>query len=204
MAAAKLDLYKQHREEYTAKAAPALVDIGPARYLAVEGIGAPEDAAFQSSVGALYAVAYTVKMAHKAAGADYKVAPLEGLWWTGKAGHHFLRAPRSSWHWQLLIRTPEFVTKSDVARAVRTLVERGKPGPLKSVRLLSHREGRCVQALHVGPYATEPETIGRMLEVAAAAGHKAHGTHHEIYMSDPRRVKPDRLKTILRLPLRKS
>jgi hypothetical protein len=204
MATARLDLYKQHREEYVAKPAPAVVDIGPARYLAIEGHGAPEDAAFQAAIGVLYAVAYTVKMAHKAAGSDYKVAPLEGLWWTGSAGHHFLRTPRSSWRWQLLIRTPEFVTKSDLARAVRTLVERGKPALVKTVRLLSQREGRCVQALHVGPYATEPETIGRMLEVAAAAGHKAHGTHHEIYMSDPRRVKPERLKTILRLPLRKN
>lgn len=204
MAAAKLDLFKQHRAEYAAKPAPALVEIGPARYLAIEGRGAPEGDAFQASIGALYAIAYTIKMARKAAGSDYKVAPLEGLWWTGRTGHHFLRTPRNSWRWQLLIRTPDFVTTSDVTRAVRTALERGKPALVKSVRLLSQREGPCVQALHVGPYATEPETIGRMLDLAGATGHKAHGTHHEIYVSDPRRVKPERLRTILRMPVRRS
>jgi hypothetical protein len=204
MAATKLDLYATHRAEYAAKLEPALVDVGAARYLAIEGRGAPEDATFQEAIGALYAVAYTVKMARKAAGSDYKVAPLEGLWWAGTSGHHFLRTARKSWRWQLLIRIPEFVTKSEVARAVRTLIERGKPKLVASVQLISAKEGRCMQALHVGPYATEPQTIAHMLEVAAAGGYKAHGTHHEIYLSDPRRVKPEKLKTILRMPLRRS
>jgi hypothetical protein len=203
MAAKKLDLYAMHRAEYLAKREPAIVNVGPARYLAIEGRGAPEDASFEAAVGALYAVAFTVKMARKLADTDYKVTALEGLWWTGGKGHHFLHTPRTSWRWQLLIRTPDFVTKREVARAIAALLERGKPKLVASVELIGTREGRCVQALHVGPYATEPETIARMLEVAAAAGYKAHGTHHEIYLSDPRRAKPEKLKTILRAPLRK-
>lgn len=204
MAATKLDLYATYRADYAAKRVPSIVNVGPARYLAIEGRGAPEDSAFQASVGALYAVAYTVKMARKSAGSDYKVAPLEGLWWTGRVHHHFLRAPRKSWRWELLIRTPDFVTKSELSRTLRALLERGKPALVKSVQLISGKEGRCVQALHVGPYATEPDTIARMLEVAAAAGYKVHGTHHEIYLSDPRRAKPEKLRTILRLPLRRG
>jgi hypothetical protein len=203
MIASKLDLFRKHRAEYATKRVPALVTVGSARYLAIEGRGAPESGAFQEAIGALYAMAYTIKMARKALGEDYKVAPLEGLWWTSSAGHHFLRAPRASWRWQLLIRTPSFVTKSDLARATRLLIERGKSDLVTSVQLLSHKEGRCIQALHVGPYATEPETIARMLDVATAAGLSAHGTHHEIYLSDPRRVRPELLRTILRLPVRK-
>jgi len=204
MPAPKLDLYKEHRAEYAAKRVPAIVDVGPARFLAIEGRGAPEDAGFQHAFGALYAVAFTVKMARKLTGRDYKIAPLEALWWAGKSGHHFLRTPRKSWRWQLLVRTPEFITKSEVRRAIGTLLERGKPKLVASVQLIAEREGRCVQALHVGPYATEPQTVAHMLEVSAAAGYKAHGTHHEIYLSDPRRVKPEKLRTTLRLPLRKS
>ena len=203
MAAKKLDLYATHRGEYAADREPAIVEVGAARYLAIEGRGAPEDAGFQAAIGALYAVAFTVKMARKLADTNYKVAAFEGLWWTGGTGHHFLHTPRKSWRWQLLIRTPEFVTKSEVARAIRALLERGKPKLVASVKLIAAREGRCAQALHVGPYASEPETIARILEVATAAGYKAHGTHHEIYLSDPRRAKPEKLKTILRLPLRK-
>jgi hypothetical protein len=203
MAAKKIDLYVTHRAEYAAKRQPAIVNVGAARYLAIEGRGAPEGATFQAAIDVLYAVAFTVKMARKLADTDYKVAALEGLWWTGGAGHHFLHTPRKSWRWELLIRTPEFVTKREVARAIAALLERGKPKLVASVKLVAAREGRCVQALHVGPYASEPETIAHMLQVATAAGYKAHGTHHEIYLSDSRRAKPEKLKTILRLPLRK-
>jgi hypothetical protein len=196
----KLDLYRRYKSEYVAPRNPALVRVGPARYLSVGGRGDPNGPGFGAAVGALYSVAFTIKMAKKAAQRDYVVAKLEGLWWGGKRGKLLIDSPRSTWRWKVLIRVPTFVTASDLVRAKRELVRRGKSGG--TVRLESLREGRVVQVLHVGPYDREHESLGRMEEFARATGVRLVGRHHELYLSDPRRVAPARLRTILRRPVR--
>jgi hypothetical protein len=196
----RTDLYRRYKTEYVAPKNPALVRVGPARYLSVNGRGDPNGPGFGAAVGALYGVAFTIKMAKKAAKKDYVVAKLEGLWWGGKRGKLLIDSPRGTWRWKVLIRVPTYVTTSDLARATRELVRRGKSGG--TVRLEALREGRVVQLLHIGPYDGEHESLGRMEEFARANGVRFTGRHHEIYLSDPRRVAPAKLRTILRRPVR--
>ena len=196
----KLDLYRKFKAEYVAPRTPVLVTTRVVKYLTVSGRGSPEETAFQNAVGALYGIAFTIKMARKIAGRDYTVARLEGLWWGGVPGKLIIDSPPATWRWKIMIRVPWFISGTDVQRARRALVERGKiPG---TVRLESLREGRVVQLLHVGPYDREHESIARMHEFAQARGLRLHGRHHEIYLSDPHRVPPTKLRTILRHPVR--
>ncbi len=196
----KLDLYQRHSGEYIAPRHPTLVRTGPAKYLSVSGRGDPDGAGFGAAVAALYGVAFTIKLVKKAARRDFVVAKLEGLWWGGRRGKLLIDSPRSTWRWKILIRVPTFVGIADLVRARRELVRRGKSAG--TVRLEALREGRVIQLLHVGPYTREHESLGRMAEFARA--HRLHlsGRHHEIYLSDPRRVAPAKLRTILRRPVR--
>jgi hypothetical protein len=190
----KLDLYETHKKEYAASAKPALVEIRPAVYLSLVGRGAPGSPAFTDAIGALYGVAFTVKMTRKFAGRqDYSICKLEALWpdW----------GSTSQPAWELLIRTPEFVTADDLREAVQTLTKRGKADHADRVRLQTLDEGICVQALHVGPYENESTTIKAMRAFAEKQRMRLSGPHHEIYLSDPRRCDPSKLKTILREPV---
>jgi len=201
-AARKLDLYKVHAAEYVAPRAPVLITIKPARYLAIAGTGDPDAPAFGEKVGALYAVAYTVKMARKKAGRDYKVAGLEGLWWGVGGSGWMIHQKCAQWRWKAVIRVPDFVSAADVAAAVKQLLARGKPKTVAQVKLETMDEGRVVQMLHLGPYMDEGPTMDAMLAFAKDHGMKFTGRHHEIYLSDPHRVKPEKLRTILRHPVR--
>ena len=202
-APAKLDLHRKHKAEYVTPKQPVLLRIGPAKYLSVEGRGAPASSGFQMAVGALYAVAFTVKMRRKFAGkGDYKVAAPEGLWWgPNKRAPFSVKSPKD-WRWKLLIRTPTFVTARELSRAQTDLLVKGKVPEVRKVRLETLKEGRCVQMLHVGAYDKEATTLEAMLDFAAAQGLAFGGVHHEIYLSDPRRVPPAKLRTILRHPVR--
>jgi len=197
----KLDLYKKHKDEYVAPKAPTLIHVGPAGYLAIQGRGEPGSPEFEAKMKAMYSMAFTIKMASKFAGRDYKVCHLEGLWWGKRKGGDFMRLPRSQWNWSLMIRVPEFVTQRHLAEALSALKQKGKGESVDQVKLERIEEGRCVQVLHVGPYADEPETIAVMKAFADEHGLKSHGLHHEIYLSDPRRVPPQRLRTLLRQPV---
>ena len=204
MAEKKLDLYKEHRAEYAAKKSPALVEVGPAKYLSIEGQGAPESESFQAKVGAMYAMAFTIKMTRKFAGkGDYKVCHLEGLWWTDREIRSFADLPpRDQWRWKLLIRVPDFISPADLKAAQASAAKKGKAPEAPQVKLETIREGPCVQMLHVGPYGEEPRTIAVMEMFMKAEGLAFKGPHHEIYLSDPRRVPPERLRTVLRHPVR--
>jgi hypothetical protein len=202
LTAKKLDLYKLHAAEYVTPRTPRLVETRPAKYLAIGGAGDPDGPAFGEKVGALFAVAFTVKMARKKAGRDYKVAGLEGLWWGVSQEEWLIRQARHQWRWKLLIRAPDFVAAKDVAAARKVLLAKGKGKAIAQVKLEALREGRCVQMLHVGPYMKEGPTLDAMLAFAKADRLKFTGRHHEIYLSDPRRVKPEKLRTILRHPVR--
>jgi hypothetical protein len=199
----KVDLFKLHKDEYAATRKPRLVDVKKAVYLSVEGQGAPGGPVFTAKIQALYSIAYTVKMTRKFGGKqDYGVGKLECVWlMEGKES--FDKLPPDQWRWKLLIRTPEFVKPAEIAKAAAVLLEKGKLPEVKEVKLEPLAEGLCVQMLHVGPYDKEPETVRVMQAFAESKGLALHGRHHEIYISDPRRIPPERLKTILRHPLKR-
>jgi hypothetical protein len=198
---ATLDLAKLRPEHFKARATPEVVKLAPAQYIVLEGRGAPEGDAFGDAVGALYGVAYTLKFMMKPEGRDFRVSALEGLWWAGSSGVGFASTARGKWRWKLLIMMPDFVKKADLGRAKRELVEKRGRGLFEQVELEKLREGKCVQMLHVGPYSDEPASIRAMHELMAEKGLRPSGRHHEIYMSDPRRTAPGKLRTILRQPV---
>jgi hypothetical protein len=198
----KVDLYKLNKEQYAAPRKPVLVNLPPVTYLAIEGRGEPGGEQFTTNIGALYGMAFTIKMTRKFAGrGDYTVCKLEGQWWSD-ASDCFAQLPKAQWQWKLLIRTPDFITKDDMKDAVAALLKRGKGAEVQRVRLETLTEGQCVQMLHVGPYDQEGKTIEVMRAFAAKHQLATHGRHHEIYLSDPRRVAPEKLKTILRHPVK--
>ena len=197
----KLDLYKKHKDQYAASKKPKMVNIPTGKYLTVIGKGEPGGDIFTSRIEALYGAAYTIKFARKATGRDYKVCPLEGSWWSGRNNADFVSKPKSQWSWKLMIRTPDFVNEKDLAIAIATLVDKGQGPDVKRVNIEKLAEGRCVQMLHVGPYSECGQTIEAMQSFAEQEGTKFEGLHHEIYLSDPRRVPPERLRTILRHPV---
>ena len=195
----KLDLYKLHKAEYVTPRKPVLVQTKPAQYLAIDGVGAPGGDRFSACIGALYAMAFTIKMTRKFAGKqDYAVCKLEGLWFFDADP---AKTPKDQWRWKLLIRTPDFITQAELRQTAVTLLKKGKPPEVEEVKLERLDEGQCVQMLHVGPYEREHESIMLMCALVASKGLKTIGPHHEIYLSDPRRVPPERLKTILRQPV---
>ena len=196
----KIDLGKLFAAEYVAPRQPTLVHTKPARYLVVAGTGGPGTAVFQARIGALYSIAFTVKMTRRFSGQqDYTVGKLEARYLNLDGCP---KPPPNEWQWQLLIRTPEFVTAEELAGAVAALRKRGKEGDAALVELATIDEGQCVQMLHVGPYDREGETIEAMQAFAAERGLALRGPHHEIYISDPRRVEPAKLKTIIRLAVK--
>jgi len=199
----KLDLYKDNKKEYAATPKPALVEIGPAVYLSISGQGTPGGAAFSEAIGALYGVAFTAKMTRKFSGKrDYAVGKLEALWPDLQCVEAM--PEKEHWTWQLMIRTPRFITQKDVTQAIETLLKRKKGAEVQRVELLTLSEGLCVQALHVGPYEAEGKTVAAMQALAGRQGLTFAGAHHEIYLSDPRRVPAAKLKTILRQPVKKA
>jgi len=198
---AKLDLYAKHKNEYVANAKkPSIVRVGPAKYLRISGTGRPDSPPFNEAIGALYTMAFTIKMAKKFAGQDYTVTKLEGLWEVDSPSGNW-SAPDNVFKWDLMIRVPTFVTEKDLKAAAEQAIAKGKEAPVHRVRLTEYLEGECVQMLHIGPYSDEQRTVDKMREFAALAGRQFVGRHHEIYFSDPRRVPPERLKTILRNPI---
>ena len=197
--AEKLDLYQLHKQEYQNPKKPVLLQTAAAQYLAIAGQGEPGGPRFTACIGALYAVAFTIKMTRKFAGqGDYVISKLEGLWFfDGNPAN----LPKKQWQWKLLIRTPDFIRDADRQAAVTVLLKRNKPREVEEVVLETLHEGRCVQMLHVGPYEKECDTVAAMRGFVEKQGCQLGGPHHEIYLSDPRRVPAERLRTILRVPV---
>jgi hypothetical protein len=206
----QIDFRKQAKELYQPSAKePTIVHVPPMRFVMIDGAGDPNSsAAFEEAVQALYGVAYTIKFARKKAPGpagvpDFVVPPLEGLWWM-KGGRRFDSDRRADWRWTLMIRLPDHVREKDVSAALAEL-ERKKPSPsLARVRFERFAEGRAAQIMHVGPYADEPPTIARLHAFVAGQGYALHGKHHEIYLGDPRRTKPEKLRTVLRHPVKRN
>jgi len=199
----KIDLTKEYKSYYTAKTTPEIVEIEEGKFLTIEGEGAPGGDEFQTKVGALYSLAYGIKMLAKKENKDFKVAKLEGLWWvdSDKPWHE---VPREEWRWKLLIRQPEFVTSEIVERARQEVLKKKRLKLVNEVKFEKMKEGRCVQILHIGPYSAEPESIAKMRKFMEENNLIENGCHHEIYlaMAYPRKIPEEKLKTILRQPVR--
>jgi hypothetical protein len=210
-AEAKYDVKRVHRELYAPSAKGfALVDVPPMRYLAVDGHGDPNTAAhYRQAVEALFGVAYTVKFASKRTlGRDLVVAPLEGLWWADDA-RAFVARDKASWNWTMLIAQPEWIDHEAVAAAVEAVrAKAAKAGgdrnpALDGLRLLHLHEGESAQILHVGSYDDEAPTLAHLHdEWMPQHGVTFNGPHHEVYLSDPRRTAAEKLRTVLRQPVR--
>lgn len=183
--------------------APALVEVPDLQYLMLDGSGDPNSLAFDEAVSTLYPVAFRTKFASKhALGRDYVVMPLEGLWWADDMDRFTENRDKSQWCWTLMIMVPDWITGEMVSAAVDGVATTDRPAPLNEVRLETLREGRCVQALHVGSYDDEAELLRRMHhDVIPGHDLTVRGRHHEIYLSDARRTPPAKLRTILRQPV---
>jgi len=202
----KLDLTKEYSAYYTAKTVPEIVEIDEGKFLSIEGKGAPGCDEFKAKVSALYSLAYGIKTLMKKEGRDFKVAKLEGLWWVD-SDKPYMEVPREEWRWKLLIRQPEFVTVEIVEKARRMVLKKKKKMEIvNEVKFEKIREGKCVQILHVGPYSTEHESIAKMEKFMKEKGLVKNGLHHEIYlvMAYPRKVAEEKLKTILRQPVKEK
>ena len=200
-----IDLKKMLKLYYTASAAkPSIIDVPPMNALMVDGMGDPNGPAFQEAVGSLYSVAYTLKFSFKKDKAvDYPVMALEGLWCADDPAD-FLRDKRENWKWTLFIALPDIVTKKDVGEAIAAVKKKAKFPRFPEVRFEKFAEGRAAQVMHVGPYAAEGPTIKRLHRFVEEQGYKLRGKHHEIYLGDPRRSAPEKLRTIIRHPVEKA
>lgn len=207
------DFKKEYKEFYLPKNEPEIVNVPKANYIAVRGHGNPneEGGAYQQAVGILYSVAYTLKMSYKG---DYKiegffeyvVPPLEGFWWQENIdGVDY--SDKSTFNWISIIRLPDFVTEKDFKWAIETATKKKKID-CTSAEFLTVDEGLCVQIMHTGPFDDEPATVAVMNKFLKESGYEndfnSKRLHHEIYMSDARKVAPENLRTVIRHPIRKK
>ena len=207
------DFKKEYKEFYLPPAKPVIVTVPKANYIAVRGKGDPNDegGAYQQAIGLLYAVAYTLKMSYKTDHRiegfyDYVVPPLEGFWWQeGIDGIEY--SDKSIFCWISVIRLPDFITQADIDWAVETASKKKKIDCSRT-EFLTIDEGLCVQIMHIGPYDNEPASVALMDRFLDENGYEndfsASRLHHEIYLSDARRVAPENWKTVIRHPIKKK
>ena len=207
------DYKKEYKEFYLPPKKPTLVEVPKMNFLAVRGKGNPnsDESEYKNSIGLLYAIAFTLKMSYRGSYKiegyfDYIVPPLEGFWWQkGRTAIDY--AHKEDFEFISLIRLPEFIQKKDFDWAIGEATKK-KGQDFSSVEFLSYEEGLCVQCMHIGSYDSEPETIAQMTKFAEEAGYQNDLSdtryHHEIYLSDPRRCDPAKLKTVLRIPITKK
>ena len=207
------DFKKEYKEFYMPKNKPGIVSVPGMNYIAVRGQGDPnvEDGEYKQAIELLYGIAYTIKMSkksdHQIEGYfDYVVPPLEGFWWQeGIDGVDY--AHKENFQWISVIRLPDFVTREDLGWAVKE-AERKKKTDFSKVEFLTYDEGLCVQCMHIGPYDDEPATVELMHAFMEEQGYvldiNDRRLHHEIYLSDARKVAPEKLKTVIKHPIRKK
>ncbi|HOX37330.1 MAG TPA: GyrI-like domain-containing protein [Candidatus Brocadiia bacterium] len=204
----KVDFKKTFKHLYAPSVkAPALVDVPPLNFLTIDGAGDPNDSqAFQDAFACLFGLAYTIKFMKKPKpeGAfDFVVPPPEGVFWTEEDGSIRIK-DKAAWKWTLMIMQPDFVTKELVSEAKIQLTEKKDPPGLATLRYERDPGGKAVTMTHLGPYCEEGRTIEKMRALAESEGYVLCGKHREIYMNDPRRVKPEKIKAVLRHPVKKA
>lgn len=201
-----IEFKKQYKRYYAPRPeVPQILTMPKMQYAMVSGQGGdPETSeSFQFAIQSLYGVVYTIKFGRRKAQQkpDFSIAPLECLWWTTSGNWQFDSARKDKWRWTMMIWLPLFITPGDIEAAVDQL-QRKKPNPmLGHVKLGMLDEGLVVQVLHLGPYAQEGVAIEKMHQYAQERGYVLHGKHHEVYLNDPRRVKSEKIATILRQPI---
>ena len=207
------DFKKEYKEFYLPKNKPSIVTVPKMNYIAVRGSGDPnaEGGEYKESIGLLYGIAFTIKMSkmgdHRIDGYfDYVVPPLEGFWWQqGMTGIDYDH--KENFEWISVIRLPDFVSKADFEWAKEEATKK-KKADFSKVEFFTYEEGLCVQCMHIGSYDDEPATIDAMHEFIEKEGYVLDITdkriHHEIYLSDARKVAPEKLKTVIRHPIRKA
>ena len=206
MAGTKVDFKRELREFYSAKRDATFVEVPELQFALVHGHGDPNEAPeYAEAVQALYSVSYTARFALKRApdGFDYGVMPLEGLWWA-KDMSAFTTGDKSSWDWTMMIMQPAQVTPEVFEDARATASRKKQLAAIEQVSLEPFSEGRSAQLLHLGPYATEGPTIERLHTFIADHGCEPVGKHHEIYLNDPSRTAPEKLRTIIRQPVHRT
>ena len=199
----RIDPKRELRELYTAGHEPVKVEVPELAFLMIDGHGDPNTTTeYGEAIEALYTVAYTAKFAIKRApgGVDYAVPPLEGLWWTPDMST-FTTHDKSAWYWTMMIMQPDVVTPEVFEAALEKASKKKSPETISRLRLERFAEGLAAQIMHIGPYAAEGPTIERLHAFIAEQGYERAGKHHEIYLSDPRRAAPEKLKTIVRQPI---
>ena len=199
--ATKIYLVKEDKTYYTAKPNPQIFDFPEIFYLAVKGKGEPAGKLFTEAVQSLYPLAYGIKGICKKDGRDFAVAKLEGLWWV-KSNKPALEVPRQEWYWKLLIRLPDFIALEIVEKARLEVMKKKDIALLEDIKFERITEGKCVQVLHIGPYSAEPRTIEKMRKMMKENNLTENGLHHEIYLSDPRKTPSQKMRTILRQPVK--
>ncbi len=198
----KLDLKKQDLEEfYTAKKEPKIIEVPSQKYITILGKGDPNGKDFSDAVSTLYHVAYKVKFFSKKNGKDFTVMPLEGQWWAEDMGN-FRNLSRDEWLWKAMILQPGFITESDFETAVEVVKKKKDLPSIDKIQFEEMEDGLSAQIMHVGPYSEEEPTIDKLHEFIRNQGKELSGLHREIYISDMRRVAPEKLKTIIRQPMR--
>ena len=207
------DYKKEYKEFYNPKNTPSIVTVPSMNYIAVRGHGDPnaEDGAYKQAIGLLYGIAYTIKMSKKSDRRiegyfDYVVPPLEGFWWQkGVDGIDY--AHKENFEWISVIRLPDFVTKADLEWAVAEAAKK-KKDDFSAVKFLTYNEGLCVQCMHIGSYDDEPKTVALMHAFMEQQGYtldvNEQRLHHEIYLSDVRKVSQEKLKTVIRHPIKRK
>jgi hypothetical protein len=201
--AAKVDFKRELGEFYTARRSPAVVEVPELAFVMIDGHGDPNTSGeYRDAVSALFSVSYAARFALKRAGViDFGVMPLEGLWWASDMSA-FSSGDKSAWDWTILIMQPDEVTADVLADAKVTAAAKAPAAALERLRLERFAEGLAAQVLHVGPYSAEGPVIASLHAFIAEQGRELAGKHHEIYLGDPRRSAPEKLKTIIRQPMR--
>lgn len=200
---ASLDMKKELKELYNASSKEAgFVDVPELNYIMIDGEGNPGTSqAFHDAVQALYSVSYKLKFTLKQSQLDYKVMPLQGLWWTDDM-KDFSVLNKDIWKWTLMILQPEQVTEDLFRFAVTEVLSKKGLKDAAKLRLERYKEGFCAQIMHLGPYSAEAPTVQKLHEFTHNKGYALTGKHHEIYLGDPNKTAPEKLKTIIRQPVR--
>ncbi len=198
----KIDYKKVFKEFYNSPRNPVIVQVPQFNFIMVDGKGDPNTSQeYQEALGVLYGVSYSIKFnLKKESRVDYKVMPLEGLWWV-EDDLNFGMEKKDKWSWTAMIMQPNAVTHNDVIEAKSQLQIKKKPVALPKVRFEAFKEGLAVQIMYLGPYSDEAPTIERLHAFAESEGYSLRGKHHEIYLGDPRRTAPEKLRTIIRQPI---
>jgi hypothetical protein len=200
MSATKVDFKRELPDLYRPGRKPVLVEVPELSFLMVDGHGDPNtSAAYVEAIEALFSISYTLKFTVKHDGPDYAVMPLEGLWWSHDMAT-FTTGEKSAWNWTAMIMQPDFVTDAMLAGAVQAAQKKRALPAAPNVRLERFKEGLSAQVMYVGAYADEGPAIKRLHEFIAEQGLSLRGKHHEIYLGDPRRCAPEKLRTIIRQP----